>query len=119
MLDAGNHNSVIDISAAGNDQARLGIDRHRFVGIVEARIEHVIVAPQRVIGLHNRLPDTQFELQLRSHFPGVLGEEFEHVAAGKRVVARPDFGVGVELAESQARDSRASFPESLKLKPPF
>ena len=100
-----NDDSVIDVAAAGHDAPRSGIDRHSLLGIVKARIEHVVVTPQRVVRLQNGFANAQLELQLGRDLPGVLGVEFVHVAARDGVVAGSDFGVAVEPAEREIGDA--------------
>src|SRR5262249_22269286 len=41
------HHAVVDVAGVRDDRARPGIDGHGLLGIVEAGIENVVVAPKR------------------------------------------------------------------------
>src|SRR5581483_6551879 len=102
---SGDDDAVVNIARTRNDRASLRIDGHCFGRIIEARVEDVVVAPEHVIRLEDGLAHSELDLEFLRDLPRILGEELEHVASRDGVIARTDFGVRTEAAESKVRDS--------------
>src|SRR5882724_7079975 len=88
-----------------DDKTSVGIDGHRFVGIVERWVEQNHIPPQSMIRDDNGVADAVVESQILAELPGVLSETLIHVGAKDGVGAVTDFRVAVIESQSSVGDS--------------
>src|SRR5262249_516441 len=99
---ARNDQAVVErLEVSADDEAGGLIQHCGFCRVIERRIENDHVAPQTVIGLDNRVSQSEFQAQLRRRLPTVLNEPFVHMTSVGRVRAITDLRIRVETPDGR------------------